>query len=414
MQHPQIAAIGENNVGKSLTIDSIIDDPVPIFENRVRECTAIVTTLIRDAEKADAKIYGVMDRDGEMRYAPLSEFATYTPDDNDSRLFFYHSGTTETRLGAAVWIDVPGRASVSKDDHNRRAAEFVADPMNYDIVLDILSPRCTELTATELPTPTPRIVLVNKMDERVNWSVADPIERLEKTVETYRAALLSNVEDGIKPCVIGYSAIVGLASKLLNDALLDRLLQLTKTHGKALLSNNRFFSIRQATQVVDAANEQLTASWWKNAPRPAYPAIRFAIGISMAEAITDAPVLRQRMSALSGCNTLRQTLEKLLPLTERRRELLNISSRYLKDTLKVETELAEIRTLLTDTERLWHKHSTPLASTQEQVYLKKVRAYLGKHASVYSKLSHVTRQAFEDTQRQYAETVNAAVDPAGT
>lgn len=412
MRHTQIAAVGLNNAGKSTSLSAIIGTPV--CEPKVTENTAIVTTLMRDAEKADAKIYGVMDRDRQMRYAPLCELADDTPAANDDRLFLYHSGTTETQLGDAVFIDVPGRASVSKDDHNRRAAEFVADPSNYDILLDILTPRCTELTLTQVPTPTPRIVLINKVDELVNWSVADPLANIEKTVSTYTDEVLSQVEDGITPHVIGYSAIVGLASEILDNALFDRVLRLTKTHGKDLLSNSRFFRIEEATAIVDTANNQLTAPWWHET-RPAYPAIRCAIGIAMSEeGITDPDVLRQRMSTFSGVDTLRKTLLSLIPLTEYRRETRQMASRYAKDTLKIENELAEIRTLLTDTDRLWQKHSTHLASTQERVYLKKVRPFLAKYASVYAKLAHFTQQAAADTQQQYANKVNAAMrEPCG-
>ena len=406
---PTIAAVGIHNVGKSTGLNAAIGDT--ICESRVTESTALPTTLMRDPEKAQTKVYGVMDGDGHTRYAPLSQLTDYTPKDNDCRLFLYHNSTP---LADAVFIDVPGRASISKTEHNQRAAEFVADPSNYDILLDILTPRCTELTLTQVPTPTPRIVLINKVDELANWSATDPLAIIETTVSTYREEILSNVEDGIEPCVIGYAAIVGLASEMFDDDLLNRLLQLTKTHGKDLLSNSQFFRIEEAKAIVDAANSQLTAPWW-NETRPAYPAIKFAIGLAMSEGIADADVLRQRMYTLSGMDTLQQTLLTLIPLTQCRRETLKLTSRYESDALKLETELAEIRALITDTERLSHKHRTNLASTEERAYLKKMRSYLAKHACVYSKLSHLTQQASDDTEQQYTDTVNDAVrEPLGT
>ena len=404
----KVAAVGINNEGKSTVLSALIGEP--ICEPKVTESTAIVATVIGDAEKAEQARYGVRDRDGQTRFAPLSELRGYTPEADDECLFLYHSAT-QTDFNDVVFIDVPGRASISNSDHNRRAAEFVANPRNYDILLDIMTPRSMGLFLTRVPAPTPRIVLINKVDEHVNWSTDAPLSVIEQTVAAYKQKAVANVEDSIVPSVIAYSAIVGLAAETLDDDLLNRVLAFTKTHGKDLLmSTSGFFRIDTGRAIVDAANTALTQPWWHET-RPAYPAIRFAIGLALHEGITDCDVLRQRMHTLSGVGTLRQTIRSLTPLTALRCETLKISSRYTTDTRNIETELAEIRALMTDTDRLWHKHkhNVNLASTQELAYLKRMRTHLTKEVLACSKHAHQRRQAWNDTQQQYINAVNETV-----
>lgn len=413
MQHTQTinAAVGVNNVGKSTSLDALLG--IPLCETNVIENTAIPSILLPDPEKAEQQVYGVIDRDGKCRHAPLSAFADFTPLDTDERLLLYHSGTTdETILGDAVFIDVPGRDSVSMENHNLRAAAFLTDPRNYDILLDVRTPRCSEHTAIRVPTPTPRIVLLNKIDELCHWGDADPLARLENTVQAYRdKVLFLNDDDLITPVVIGFSAIVGLAATLLEDTLLERLLKITQAHGTELLSSDRFFEMETAKILLESANCQLTAPWWRET-RPAYPALRCAIGLAIEEGITATDVLRQRMLAFSGVEVLRQTIHSLIPITQYRRDTLDTLSRYAAVTQKNETELAKARSLLTQTDRLSQKHATRLAASQEHAFFQDARAFLSKQAAGYAKRVHRTQQNAHDTVQAYVNRVNATLSGA--
>ena len=409
--HTKIVVYGVNNAGKSTLLNSLIE--ATVCESKITENTAMVTTLLPDAEKAN-RVYSVVDAEGRVKEYPLSNYAAHTtPADPDARLVLYYSGNqkTQTRIDDVVWIDVPGRDSVSKNDHNRRSAEFIADSNNYDLLLDVRRPRCSEHTSTPVPAPTPHIVVMNKVDELIDWDKdADPLVRLEETVQSYTETVLlfNNTENPVTPLVIPVSAIVGLASSVFDDTLLEKLLTLTHAHGRKLLSSDRFFEMDETKQILDESNGKITAPWWEKT-RPAYPAIKVAIGLALTESITSPAALRERMTTFSGINVLRTTIRKLQPLTEYRRDTLLTATRLTSERLRNCTELEAVRALLTQTERLRIKHSTRLAANQEHDYFELVSAFLSRHATAYAKRAYLTSQAEQENEQKYAKRVNATI-----
>ena len=404
---PIVALVGPAKPGKSTIGNVLLWEPTigNAFKTGILECTALLTEPVVNASRVG--MFTVYDAAGNRRNYPIEELVDYKVRETDQKIMLYCE--TSNFLRQARLVDTPGLDSTVKYLHNRKAIAFLATPENYDVLVHVINPRnpAVRLEANAL-LPTPRIVVINRIDEEIKWD-ASPEGVIQELVEQTRAALIENMtKTELMPTVLGCSAIVGMASFRWADEILEGILDLAPEIGDMQrLSGKSFFDNDERRALAEAASAALRSPYYDDPSyQPSFPAIRFALGLVMRESIRTPEALRQRLRVLSGIDLLRDTVLAAAtdaPLLAMRRELLTDFKRYQTQADETKQALRQTRALLQNTRHLTEKHTAPdtWGSTQELRFFEEVRDYLAKQADSLAKQSHENRQRFKRAEAEY-------------
>ena len=409
-RRPVVLISGEVKGGKSTLANSLVG--FPFYMSEILECTPRVTALVIDPTRVG--LFSVLCTDGTQCDFPIQALADYHPSIDDQKLILYCDACS--LLKDISILDIPGTSSTLEFTHNKKAEAFLSKPENFDVLVQVVSPGNPFKPDLNEVLPPPRVLVINRIDDEIIWGekASSPASVIQARVSKTHASLnLCMTKSELMPTVVGCSAIVGLASVVWNEEILQSVLDLAKTGEMSLLSAKTYFntevkgvsSVKVRRVLADSASRLLRSRYDAPSNQPSFAAIRFALGISIRESISSYEILRDRMRETSGVDQVREAVLAVArsPLVAMRRELIADVKGCQTQADETERALKQTRLLLQSAKRLKEKHTSAgtLGLTEDRKFLTDVREYLAKNADVLAKQSHENRQKFERAEAEY-------------
>ena len=396
---PIIAFFGPTKSGKSSNLNCLFR--IPVFKSESLECTALLTELVVDGSRLEE--FTVFDASGNPRDYPIEALVDYQVRETDQKIVMYCERSD--LLDHARLVDVPGYDSTVASSHNRIATAFLSAPENYDVLVNVINPGNVVRLEAAAGLPAPRIIVINRIDEEIKWHLkaSSPASVIQERVEETREALIQGLtKSDLMPTVVGGSAIVGLASFCWEETIFQGILDLAKTGDMRLLFAKNFFGNDDRKALAEAASAALRCSSDDPSYQPSFPAIRFAIGLSIRESIKRSDILRKRLRVSSGVDEVREAILGVVhtPLVQMRRDRLSDAKGY---QTQVDETLRQTRLLAQNAKRLTQKHvsAETWGSTEDLKFYDDVRGYLAERADLLAKQSYNHGQRCERAESEY-------------
>ena len=399
---PIIAFVGSTKSGKSTNLNCLFR--IPVFKSESLECTALLTELVVDGSRFG--VFTVFDASGNPRDYPIEAFVDYQFRETDQKIVMYCERSD--LLDHARFVDVPGYDSTVASSQNRIATDFLSAPENYDVLVHVINPGNAVRLDAAAVLPAPRIIVINRIDEEIKWhdEASSPASVIQERVEETRASLIDGLtKSDLMPTVVGGSAIVGLASFCWSETIFQEILDLAKTANMRILSAKNFFGNSDRKALAEAASAALRCSSDDPSYQPSFPAIRFAIGLSIRESIDGSEILRKRLRVSSGVDEVRDAILGVVhtPLVQMRRDRLSDAKGCQTQVDETEEALRQTRLLAQNAKRLTQKHvsAETWASTEDLKFYDDVRRYLAERADILAKQSYNHGQRCERAESEY-------------
>ena len=390
---PTAGLMGECNSGKS-TLLSAIAGYVASPSGPLRLTPTPIELVV--CELRSGRVFSIVDRLGNKDEVPIDTLLpTMERLDADAEQLVLYSKPSPL-LERIRLIDLPGvRMTHDHDDVVRR---FLEGPESCDMLLHVVSEvdsvnRVFELSDDSV-LPRERVIVFNKIDRVINWAddASYPERVAEETEDRVRERLLKTMDrTDLVPEVVAGSSIVALAAEVWDDEILQGVMQIAEPGDLAVLSAKHYLhketdalpSVKERTALLDVANLRLQGPWISpDFHKPAFPVLRFAIGLGIKQGITSTDELRSAMRDFSGIDRIRSAVLAAAksPRVETRRQMLGKVRKAEAEMLALRQALGETRKLAESTKRMEAKIAgnggNGLGKTEERTYYTNLRAYL--------------------------------------
>ena len=417
-RRPVAGVIGDTNAGKSTVLSAIagyVASPLGPLQLTSRPTELVV------CERKAGSFFSVV-RYGTQENFPLNALLPTMErlDDTAERIILY--SRPSSLLERIRLVDLPG-VKMSYDDVVRR---FLEGPESCDVLLHVVSEVDTVNRVFEISDdsvlPRERVIVINKID-RLEWDddtcLASVAEETENTVREGLLRTMGNTD--LVSNVVACSSLVALAAQVWEDEILQGVLRLAEPGDMAILSSKHFFeseidalpSVSDRTAILDAANDSLRGPWV--APdyhKPAFPALRMAIGLCLKQGITSTDALRAGLRSFSGIDRLRSVLLKVAtsPRIETRRRLFVEVKQREAEMVELRQSLGSIRALTARIKRMEAEIAgNGFCHTEERRLYSDMKTHLAGQESQFSADLKTASEWVLDVSESYlAETKEAS------
>lgn len=418
----KLAAYGIIKSGKSTVVNSVVaslmPEPVPVLPAAALECTALPTVLRLDTDRV-GRVFSVLYRDGKEVDYPIEGLIDFRPCADAVGLVMYIPTVSKLPI---ILIDLPGLDSSVETAHNAAVEKFIADAAGFDVLLHVVEGTKTVPMPTSERLPAPRIVCINKIDQRIKWE--DPTCSPEsvrmsvvKSVRNRIAARLGQTE-AMPDAIVAVSALAGLASKVWTEDIFESCLQMA--HGLrenfAQLSARHYFgdteeiggiSQQERVALADAASASLRGPWNDPTFKPAYPAIKFATGLAARETIETPLELREALLKVSGIVDLINVIA-----TVANSQRVQSRRAHLSSVIRSQREYHEICRVLAETSQLYETtcrmqvevSGSGRAKLEAEHFFKQLSAYLTTREDSLSERKHEIERYLARIDNEYRKS----------
>ena len=388
-RRPTAGLMGDGNSGKS-TLFSAIAGSVASPSGPLRLTPTPIELVV--CELRAGRVFSIVDRLGNKDEVPIDTLLpTMERLDADAEQLVLYSKPSPL-LERIRLIDLPGMRMTH--DHDDVVRRFLEGPESCDVLLHVVSEIDAVNGVFEVPDdavlPREQVIFFNKID-RINWAddASYPERVAEETEDRVRERLLKTMgRTDLLPEVVACSSLVALAAEVFCDEIFQNVLRLAEPGDMAILSSKNFFhsevdalpSVKDRSAILDAANKSLQGPWI--APdfhKPAFPVLRFAIGLCIKQGITSTDELRYAMRRFSGIDRVRSVVLKVAtsPRIEMRRRMLGEVKRTESEMLALRQSLSTTRALAARAKRMEAKIAgNGLGQTEDRTFYNGLKAYL--------------------------------------
>ena len=409
---PIVAMVGNVDEGKSTLTNALVGKGIVAPYSPLRLTSAL--SEIRVCKDRAHRCFGVKFADGEETDVDIQDlWHTMSAGQQDiERLILY--AEPSALLEHLRLIDLPGLQM----DHDEQVLEFL-DTETPDVLVNVVSEsdssvRLFEVSDTAAVLPCEHVIVVNKMDRCIDW--ADPAVCLEKVVTETEERVTENVKQQTNAKVVAVSGLVGLASDIWTDHTFEGVIHLAEPGDLSILSKHTYFgeertgrlSVKDRQAVLDAANVCFQGPWI--APdycKPAWPALMFAIGVTMHHQLKSPDAVREAMRRFSNIERLRSVLlsTSQSDRIKARQDALGAVGEAETERLRLRRSIAEVGSLLESTDRLATTVvNEGLGHTEERKYFSDLKAFLETREVELSVCLREKQQWLSKMQQAYQET----------
>ena len=404
MERPLVAISGKVKSGKSTLLNAL--HGAVLLPAGPLEVTALPTYMVNSDRAGFFTVFYAGGRHCDLPISALAEFMA-APDPDAVRVVLYCPPSPLFEKISV--IDLPGWGSTSEFTHNSMANTFLASA-DYDVRVQVIT-NTNEIghnIGDEVLLPHKRVLVLNKLDDRIRWEddSCSPEAVIDNAVSRCRDHLQGQLESTeLMPEIVGCTSIAGLAAVVWNKTLIQRLLAAAKSGDLDRLSKAGLASIVNEA-VIEKANAELRA-WDRSNYQPAYPALRFALGIAMREGITSPDTLCQRLFCVSGIERVRSAIERAVacPLIKMRRQLLPKLIKSQTELAETQKHLYKMRWLIQTATHLGSKHlgskHREFSQTEELRFYAASKPFFQEQSEKLAEQTARLRRKIESVRSQY-------------
>ena len=401
MERPLVAISGKIKTGKSTLLNALHGGL--LLPAGPLEVTALPTYMVNSDRAGFTVFYAGGSRHCELPIEALADFMD-APDPDAVKVVL--SCPPSPLFDKIAVIDLPGWDSTSECAHNSMANTFVASA-DYDVRVHVIT------NTNEIDhnigefLPHKSVIVLNKIDNKIKWEddSCSPESVIDDAVSRCRDHLDSKLEaTDLMPEIVGCMSIPALAAMVWDKNLLQRLVAASKSKCgdlDRLSKPDGLVSILDEA-IIEKANAELRGPWDRLNYQPAYPALRFALGIAMREGIKTPENLRHRMLCVSGIQNVRAAVERaaFCPLIKLRRQLLPNLLKSQREMEKTRKDLYKIRWMISTATHLGAKHRE-FSQTEELRFYAAIKPMFKEQAEKLAEKTVLLRQNIEAVRNQY-------------